>query len=238
MDHINREKRLIQAAAFCSLMGAITTLFLLFGPRPGAEQFSDQVLLFEDPRYLTRLWVLFLHPQFNFLSMLGVGYLLFRKYPLAVTFGTFFLLLWAFSELSQQALLLDALNQIWRPAYQVANTETEKQLFETLIRAAEGISDSKYFLVIYGFGLGSLFFSAAFLRETGWPRLIGVALLFIGLLSLASFARYYLGINAWNDWVNHGYEWVYSWLQPLVRMATGYWLLRQFTVYRDPASAQ
>ena len=136
-------------------------------------------------------------------------------------------MVWALTEISQQSLLIDSLNQIWRPGYIEAENEVTKNMFLTLIKAANGISDSKYFLVIYGFGIGSLLYGMAFVQQNGLAKWIGVALLFIGLLSLSSFARYYLGISSLNTIVNWSYEWIYPYLQPLVRIAIGIWILKQ-----------
>ena len=126
--------------------------------------------------------------------------------------------------MAQQALLIDTLNQIWRPGYVNAENEAVKEMFATLIQAANGISDSKYFLVIYGFGLGSLFYGWALSRENGLGKILGISLVFIGILSLSSFIRYYLGVGVLNNIVNWCYEWIYSYLQPLVRIGIGVWI--------------
>lgn len=217
----------LKATAICSFLGAITTTILIFVPSPTATDFESQVMLFKNSLYLSKLWVLFLHPQVNLLACLGIAYLLFRKYPLQIVFGTLFLFIWAYTEMSQQSLLIDALNQLWRPGYLEANNEASKKLYETLIKAASGISDSNYFLVIYGFGLGSLFFGLGFIWEEGLGKLLGYSLLFIGILSLASFIRYYLGITSLSPIVNWCYQWIYPYLQPLVRIGLGIWILNQ-----------
>ncbi|MDH5476300.1 MAG: hypothetical protein OEX22_11460, partial [Cyclobacteriaceae bacterium] len=182
----------LKATAICSFMGALTTILLIFLPNPAATDFETRALLYNNSLYLGKLWILFLHPQVNILASVGIAYLLYQKYPLQIIFGTFFLLVWSYTEMSQQSLLIDSLNQIWRPAYINADTELSKNMYATLIKAANGISDSKYFLVIYGFGLGSLLYGLAFIHENGLGKWIGIALLFIGVLSFSSFARYYL----------------------------------------------
>jgi len=213
--------------AICSFLGAVTTALLIFLPRPEAADFEAQVLLSENSLYLTRLWILFIHPQVNILASLGIAFLLLRKYPLQIIVGTLFLLVWAYTEMAQQALLIDTLNQLWRPGYANADTEAAKAMYRTLIETAGGISDSHYFLVIYGFGIGSLLYGLALVRTTGLGRWIGISLLFIGILSLSSFARYYAGFSSLNTIVDWCYEWIYSYLQPLVRVATGVWIVRE-----------
>ena len=223
----NKINFFLKVTAICSFLGAITTAVLIFLPSPEASDFQSQVLLFKNNLYLSKLWILFLHPQVNLLASFGIAYLLFKKYPLQIIFGTLFLSIWAYTEMSQQSLLIDALNQFWRPGYLEAGDETSKKMYETLIKAANGISDSNYFLVIYGFGLGTLSFGLAFIRESGLGKLLGISLLFIGILSLASFIRYYLGIDSLSPAVNWSYNWIYPYLQPLVRVGLGIWILKE-----------
>lgn len=221
-----REKIFLNTAAICSFTGALTTALLLFLPNPETTDFESGIRLYQDKLYLSKLWILFLHPQVNMIAMTGIAYLLLRKYPAQIIIGTFFLAIWAYTEMSQQSLLIDALNQIWRPGFTQAQDENSKNIFTSLIQAANGLSDSKYFLLIYGFGLGTALYGLAFLQETGWVKYLGMAMIFIGLLSLASFSRYYLGINAIDGVVNWIYQCIYPILQPLVRIATGIWILK------------
>jgi hypothetical protein len=227
MEHSKQHDYFLKATAICSFLGALTTALLIFLPNPDAPDFETRSSLYDNGLYLSKLWILFIHPQVNVLASLGIAYLLFKKYPLQIIFGTLFLLVWAYTEMAQQSLLIDTLNQIWRPGYMEADNEASKNMFETLIKAANGISDSKYFLVIYGFGLGSLFYGSALIWESGLGKWIGIALLFIGILSLSSFARYYLGVTSLNEIVNWSYEWIYAYLQPLVRIAIGVWILME-----------
>ena len=117
---------------------------------------------------------------------------------------------------------------MWRPGYLGAEDEMGKNMYQTLITAASGISDSKYFLVIYGFGLGSLFYGLAFMQEANMAKWLGYALIFISVLSLSSFLRYYLGVSFLSPMVNWTYEWVYPYLQPAVRVGIGVWILKAY----------
>ena len=168
-----------------------------------------------------------LSSQVNLIASLGIAYILFKKYPLQIVLGTLFLSIWAYTEMTQQSLLIDALNQFWRPGYVDAKDEISKNMYETLIKAASGISDSNYFLVIYGFGLGSLLYGLGFIWEKGLGRLIGISLIFIGILSLASFVRYYLGMSFLSPLVDGCYKHIYPYLQPLVRIGIGIWILKE-----------
>jgi len=230
MHQSSKINTFLKATAICSFLGALTTVLLIFLPGPQAPDFESQVHLFQNHRYLSKLWILFFHPQVNLLASFGIAYLLFKKCPFQIVFGALFLSIWAYTEMFQQALTIDALNQFWRPGYLEANEETTKMMYETLIKAAGGISDSNYFLVIYGFGLGSLFYGLAFIQENGLGRILGYSLLFIGLLSLASFLRYYLGIGFLSPAVDWCYEWIYSYLQPLVRIGIGIWILKEIKI--------
>lgn len=217
----------LKITALCSFLGALTTILLIFLPNVTANDFEASVQLYTNNLYLSKLWILFIHPQVNILAIFGIAFLLYKKHFFSVITGTFFLLIWAYSELSQQALLIDALNQFWRPEYISSATETNKTIYKTLITGATGISDSKYFLVIYGFGLGTLLYGLALAREHGLGKWIGISMLFIGVLSLCSFARYYLGATFLNSPVDWVYKFIYSYLQPLVRIGVGIWILKE-----------
>ncbi|NRB47660.1 MAG: hypothetical protein HRU41_08290 [Saprospiraceae bacterium] len=214
----------LKIAAICSLLGATTTALLLFLPQPPAADFTAQLLLHKNPLYLSKLWILFLHPQFNLIASLGLGLLLLQHRPWAIAIGTLFLICWAYTEIRQQAYLIDALNQMWRPAYLASTDQEANQMYQTLIQGMRGINDSHYFVIIYAFGLGSLLFGWSMIKVQNWGKWLGWALLLIGILSLASFGRYYLGLHFLNSWVDFSYRWIYPYLQPLVRMGIAIWI--------------
>jgi len=233
MTKNNNYINFLKFASICSILGAITTTLAIFLPNPETTGFDSMAMLHQNTLYLSKLWILFIHPQVNIIASLGVAALLLHKKPLHIIVGTFFLIVWAYTEMSQQALLIDALNQYWRPGYLGAENETIKATFLTLIEGTNGISDSKYFLVIYGFGLGSLLYGFAFIPELGLGKWIGVALIFIGLLTFLSFIRYYLGVGFLSPVVDWCYEWIYPYLQPLVRIVIGLWIYKQITVEQN-----
>jgi len=220
-------KNYLKTAAVCSLLGAITTALLIFLPATPASTFDDQVLLSGNPIYMSKLWVLFLHPQLNVIAVSGIAVLLFRKAQGLVIIGTFFFLIWAVTEAAQQAFMIDAVNQIWRAGYSVAEDERMRQAFYNNLIGSIGLRDSMYFLLLYAFGMGSLFYGFACLRGETLGKWIGGSFLFFGLLSLVSFVRYYAGGEAFSGIVDWSYAWIYAWLQPLARAATGYWLWKE-----------
>lgn len=217
-------RKFFTVAAVCSVLGATTTALLIWLPTFTTDNFDTNVLLFKNTVYINKLWILFLHPQFNILASLAIFLLLVRKYPLQAIPGLLFLLIWSYTEMSQQAFLIDALNQMWRPDYLAATDDTIKIMNKTLIHGASAISDSKYFLVLYGFGMGSLLYGLAMIQEQKLGRIIGVISLLIGVLSLCSFVRYYAGLSSLTPYVDWVYTWGYPWLQPLVRILMGIWI--------------
>lgn len=64
----------LKIAAICSLLGAMTTALLLFLAQTPAADFEAQLLLHKNPLYLSKRWILFLHPQFNLMARLDIGF--------------------------------------------------------------------------------------------------------------------------------------------------------------------
>ena len=127
--------------------------------------------------------------------------------------------------MAQQALLIDALNQYWRPAFMAAQDQMSRDIYLALIKGSDALSDSRYFVLLYGFALGSILFGLAMRKEQGMAKWIGYSYLFIGVLSICAFASYYLAADFLSAGVAWSYRWIYPALQPLVRIATGVWLL-------------
>lgn len=220
---------LLKVGALCSVASAITTATLMYGPNPPQpETFETAQALHQNGLYMMKKWVLFLHPQFAFIAAMAAAFLTFRKAPAATSFGIMFLFIWAYTEMSQQAYLIDALNQYWRPAYSAA-TGTDKTTWETLIKGSDAVSDSYYFLLIYGFALGSLIFGFALQKQARTGLIIGAATSLIGLMSLFAFLYYYAGFTSLSGLVSGWYGWVYGPLQIAVRLALAWWLFDQAT---------
>lgn len=223
-------------AAVCSCIGAATTAYLMLVPLPAASTVMEQALLSTNIIYLSKLWMLFFHPQFNFIAVLGCGLLLVRNASWQVLLATLFMATWSYTELSQQAFLIDALNQYWRPAYMSASSVSEKSSYDTILLAASGISDSQYFVVIYCFGMGSVFLGWAFLKSNRLGRFIGLASILIGIFSLMSFGSYYLKMSFLSPIIDIWYEYIYLYMQPILRLIIGWWLLlnsQEDTTYQN-----
>ena len=104
-NHSPNALKFLKLAAICSFLGALTTALLIFLPNPEVTDFDSRVQLHRNSLYLTKLWILFLHPQVNFIASLGIVYLFFRKYPLQMILGTLFLGVWAYTEMSSTGTL-------------------------------------------------------------------------------------------------------------------------------------
>lgn len=221
-------QNLLRVAAIASLLSALTTAVLIYGPnlQTGSNPIA-QAELHNNWGYLYKPWVLFIHPQFAFIASLGAAVVLFEKNPALVSIGLFYLLLWAVTEITQQAYIIDGLNQFWRPAYLNADTETQKQTYDTIITGFKGTYDSMYFVLLFGFGIGTTLFGLAFLSATLFEKTIGATFIFIGSLSLAAFASYYAGLSVVSPVSSWIYANVYGVIQTGVRLALGYWLWRE-----------
>lgn len=216
---------LFKIAALASFLSALTTLLLIYGPNVQAETgVMSQAQLHSNWGYLYRPWVLFFHPQFAFIASLGVAVALFKKRPALISIGLFYLLIWAATEMTQQAHIIDGLNQFWRPGYINAESDIQKQAYSTIIKGFEGISDSLYFVLLFGFGIGTTLFGFAFLSPHFYDKAIGISLIFIGSLSLAAFTGYYTGLSFITPVTSWIYANIYGVVQSGVRVGIGIWL--------------
>ena len=226
---ISDEQRhgIFRIAAIASFASAITTIVLIYAP--GADVgggLLEQAELHDDWRYLYKRWVLFFHPQFAFIASLGVAFALFARRPAMIGIGLFYLLVWAVTEMTQQAFIIDALNAYWRPGLLNAASDSERMAYETLITGFDGISDSQYFVLLFAFGVGTMLYGLAFLSADLLGSAIGLTLIFLGLVSLLAFMGYYAGATTvvpLSTWV---YANLYGILQTGVRVAMGVWLWR------------
>ena len=217
----------LRVGAVCSLLSAVTTSVLIFGPNPPAPDGFDALqTLHENSLHLYKKWVLFLHPQGAFIAALAAGSLIAKRSPALVVIALFYYAIWTITEITQQAYLIDALNQMWRPAYLAAGVDDQAQ-WQTLIVGLRGISDSQYFVLLFGFSIGSILMGLAFIREPGTAKVIGYINLAIGFMSLLAFTRYYLGFSGAGSFVQGWYTWLYPTVQIGVRLLLGWWLFQQ-----------
>ena len=154
--------RIYLVAAIASLFSATTTAVLIYAPDAQAA-----LILFRRLSYTligftsTKKWVLFFHPQFAFIASMGIGLRCLRSVYLYCD-RAFYLLIWVVTEMTQQAFVIDALNQYWRPGLLNSVDDSERTAYETLLRGFGGITDSQYFVLLFGFGVGTTLFGFAF----------------------------------------------------------------------------
>lgn len=226
-DTLDTHRTFFKAGAILSILSALTTAVLMYGPNAEMPEGFDAVqTLHSSGLYLYKKWVLFLHPQFAFLAACAAACVLFKRSPGLTGIGLFYLGIWAVTEMTQQAYLIDALNQMWRPAY-LAAENIDKAQWKTLILATDGIADTLYFVLIFGFGLGSLLFGLAFPRHEAFSKWLGLAISTIGGMSLLAFLYYYAGAGFAGPAIDFWYDWIYGPLQIGVRLALGTWLWRR-----------
>ena len=231
-------KHVFLVAAVASAASAITTAVLIYGPNAQAgPDLMAQAQLHTDGLYLYKRWVLFFHPQLAFVAALGLAFALFRKRPALVSIGMFYLFTWAVTEMTQQAFVIDALNQYWRPALLDATSDAERATYETLLTGFNAISDSQYFLLLFGFGAGSILFGIALWSTDPLGKAIAAALLAIGLLSILAFLGYYAGASAVTPVTSWVYGNLYGPVQIAARIAIGLWLWRAWSAAGHPGEA-
>ncbi len=216
-------------ASVASFLSAATTAILIYGPDASVGSgIVAQAQLHSDWLYLYKRWVLFFHPQFAFIAALGIALALAQKRPFCMMVGLFYLLVWAVTEMTQQAFIIDALNQYWRPGFLNAADPSEKSAYETMLRGFGGFSDSQYFTLLFGFGVGTTLFGYAFLCTDSLGKGIGAALIGIGILSIVSFAGYYAGMSFVTPMTSWIYSNLYGLIQTGVRIAMGVWCWRLY----------
>ena len=220
---------LLKIAACASLFSAITTAVLIYGPNADpAQGLVEEAQLSSNWSYLYKPWVLFFHPQFAFIATIGAASVIWQKRPTLALIGIFYLLIWAITEMTQQAFIIDALNQFWRPALLNSEDTVQREAFETLLIGFPAISDSQYFVLLFGFGVGSVLLGLGFLSFDFLAKIIGLVMVSLGLVSLTAFAGYYFapaqGFTSITGWI---YGNLYGPFQTGVRVALAYWLWRQ-----------
>jgi hypothetical protein len=229
-QRMGKYSKLFRVAAIASLASAMTTAILIYGSNvEAATDFITRTQLHDNPLHLYKRWVLFFHPQFAFIASIGIAFALFRKSPALIAFGLFYLATWAITEMTQQAVNIVALNEYWRPAYLTAGNQTDTAAYYALLKGFEGYSESLYFVLLFGFGMGTLLFGLAFTSAGTFgvrnpETVLGIVLILIGVLSLTAFLGYYSGLSSIvrvTDWI---YAHFYGVVQIGVRIALGVWL--------------
>ena len=222
--------KFLRIASICSFLGAITTILLLYLPSAVADGFEAQAALHSNKLYITKLWILFFHPQLNFIATIGIAVLFFNKFPEIVIPALLLSFLYTVAEMAQQAFLIDAVNIYWRPGYLNEVDEIKRASFVTNLSSVEAIWESMYLIFQYGFALGSILIGFLLLKTKNYAKWIGISKIIIGISVVMAFLYNYMGVEPLLGSINWFYAWIYPVLQPAVRIAIGIWLWKQLTL--------
>ena len=217
--------RFLRWTAIFAILSAITTFFLWLLPRfySVGPDFQAQTLLYQNPFYMGRLWVNFIHIFFAIAAYAGAAYVLKRHSPALASFGFLSFLLWGFVELLGVSILLIAVNYNWRANYAAADPDTQAML-ESHIHGFSGIWDAMFFLLLIAFLIGTIFFGMAAVRQRGMERMIGCLFLLAAPLTIIITLDRYAGMSL-SNWI----AWSYPILQPASRFLLGLWLWHSVT---------
>jgi len=227
-----------RAAAVCSFLSAITTLGLIFLPRlyQPVTTFDERMALANDPAYLTRSWVYFIHPFITVAASLAVAVRQRYRSPGAATLGLLGILLWGCTEAAQQALTKVALDRTWRAAWPTAD-EAARALIRTQVETYDAIWNAMYFLIIVAFLIGNVFLALAMRDERGLGRWVSFAY-WGGAAVTLPLVLQELGAPGLPEALD---AWLYPAIQPLGRSLIGLWLwraAREGDAAPSPASAR
>jgi hypothetical protein len=221
-------KKFFIMVGICSLLSAIGVLLLAYLPSPEIDGFEAQVMLYTNEIYLLKLWISFFHHQLAGIAIIGIVVVLYKKYPELIIRGALFYFMWAFTEIAQQAYMIDAVNQILRPQYSNATDEATKAVLKTHLLGVNAVWDTMYFIYIYGLALGSILLGVGLTKSDKLGRWLGYSFIFLGLFNFAYFIRWYVPgmehLSPPTEWLLAN---VLPHLQPIVYVALGVWLFQQ-----------
>ncbi len=213
-----------RVAGIASILSAVTTLVLIFGPQfyaPVPDGIPGRMLRVTDTAYQLRAWVYLLHPFLAFTAALGVALALRHRAPAFALAGLLGFFLWALTEAGQQSLTLFAFDD-WRRAW-LAGDPAVRATIEVRAAVYDGLWEAAYSLLLFGIMLGSAFFAAILLRlPDTLSRVVG------GFFALAALQSILIQSGELGGPVlaESIAFWVYPATQPLARLLIGLWLLR------------
>lgn len=213
-----------RTAGIASILTAVTTLILIFGPQfyaPLPEGIAGRMQRVADPAYQLRAWTYFIHPFLALIAALGVGLATRRAAPALALAGVLGFGLWALTEAGQQSLTLFAFDD-WRRAW-LAGDPAVRASIEVRAAVYDGLWEAAYSLLLFGIILGSACFAVILLRlPDTLSRIVG------GFYALAALQSILLQSGELGGPVlpESIAFWVYPATQPLARILIGVWLLR------------
>lgn len=211
-----------RSAALCSILSAVTTVGLIFLPdfyQP-VEGFEGRMRRVDDPAYVLRSWVYFVHPFITFTAALAIGLRIRAVRSAAAIIGIAGFALWAANEALQQTMTLFAFDK-WRAAYFAAD-EATRAIIRANTSMYDGLWDAFYFVLLVGFSIGNFFLGSALVGAgRGVTRLVGYVLLAAVALTVLTNIAPEL---KWWTVPEPIAQWSYPAIQPLGRVLIGLWL--------------
>ncbi len=227
---MNRQKNGLIFFAVCAFLVVITTIgihsdiFVI-----DTDFYEDKVAMYKSFWYNMEKWWIIVHCMLVLITMWGIRQLKHHRSTLWFGLGFFFYAVFSFTEIARQFLGLFYANnlKIKLELEQVAEAQAH------LLAQIDGysyISYALFGLFIFAFSIGNLFYGIGFLRETEWDKILGLLLLVWGIIGLLT-----LGNEFWNiSWLNRVIEFSSELYQPLVRLAIGWWFVRQIRLQTIP----
>jgi hypothetical protein len=218
----------LKIASICAGLSAITTFLLWLLPRfYTAGGFEQALALHNNPYYIGRLWVNFIH-IFLALTAYAAAANLWRRYsPALAGMGLLWFVLWGFTELLGVTTNIFAVNGSWRAQFAQATPDVQNQL-RVLIIGFQGVWNALFFLLLIAFLLGTLFFGLAAIRGQRLERWLGWLFLLAVPLTIVIILDGYAGFSLQSSVIDR----VYPMLQPISRGLLAYWLWTESRSYK------
>jgi len=209
--------------AICAFLSVITTIGIhsdLFTMDTGL--YEDKVQLYKSLRYNLEKWWIIVHCLLVLFSMWGIRQLRYDNSPSAFGLGFIFYVVFSFTEILRQFLMIFYLNGL-KIKYELSEVaEIQSQLL-VQIEGVYLISNALFGLFIFAFSFGNLFYGIGLSTGKKWDRILGSLLFFWGIIGLLTLGNEFWNINSLGKFIGVSST-IY---QPLVRLAVGLWFVQQ-----------
>ncbi|MGD1841528.1 MAG: hypothetical protein ACFB0B_11625 [Thermonemataceae bacterium] len=221
-----QENSLLKIAGIAAFTTAFTTFLLWWLPQQYAppSNFEEQIQLAQNPYYLARLWVNFVHIPLALMGYLGLAYVVQHKALLRATAGFRWFLIWGTIEMLGIAGIIFTVNKNWRVNYTAA-AETEQPFIKAHIEYYMAVWDSQFFVLLIAFLLGTIFFGWATWKSKGLERVVSYLFWLAAPLTIFIILSGYFQVN----WLGGLVGVIYPILQPVSRLLLGIFLWRKAT---------
>lgn len=211
----------LRLAALCSFATVITTLGIHL-INFDTSSFDERAMLYQNPWYLLNRWWVIVHCMLALTAMWGV-YLVQRQYsPAWSGMGLLFFIVFAFTEITRQILVLFYLNG-QRKQYLSATDTLVKALLKNNIEAFVLISAALFGVFILAFAMSNLFFGLSLAGGGKFNSILSGLLILWAFGSVIAFGNYFWKIPL----INSALEIWNPVFQPAMRLVIGVWLWQQ-----------